>query len=357
MSLPGRLLLFLLFGVLLSAMPLAAEPYSVRKTVSGGVPVVELADPAHQTSVSVAPSLGNIAYEMMVRGKNAFWFPFESLGDFAEKPSMCGNPFLAPWANRLDQDSFFANGKKYKLNAELGNVSRDPNGLPIHGLLRFSPHWEVVELDADAGHARAVSVLEFSRYPDLMAQFPFAHTVEMSYILRDGVLEVKTAVHNTGSEPMPLVIGYHPYFQIHDAPREQWSVSLGAERVWKLNGVLTPTGETATATDVVPSRGPFALGNLSLDHVFGGLVRDSSGLASFSVQGKRQKIEVMHGPKFNTAVVYAPAKSRAAFICFEPMTGVTNGFNLAHRDAYENLQVVPAGESWEESFWIRPSGF
>jgi aldose 1-epimerase len=39
------------------------------------------------------------------------------------------------------------------------------------------------------------------------------------------------------------------------------------------------------------------------------------------------------------------------------MTAITNAFNLAHRGAYSELSFVAPGDSWEESFWIHPSGF
>jgi aldose 1-epimerase len=45
------------------------------------------------------------------------------------------------------------------------------------------------------------------------------------------------------------------------------------------------------------------------------------------------------------------------FICFEPMAGITNAVNLAHRGVYKELQSVPPGGTWQESFWVRPSGF
>jgi aldose 1-epimerase len=190
-----------------------------------------------------------------------------------------------------------------------------------------------------------------------MAQFPFAHLVEIEYVLRDGVLEVKTRLHNLGSQPMPVAIGYHPYFQLHDAPRDAWKVHLAASRVWTLDEKLTPTGESKPIETMFPG-GVFLLrlGDVVLDNVFGGLERDSQGRAHFSVEGNREKIEVVYGPKFNTAVVYAP-KGRGAFICFEPMTAITNAFNLAHQGMYKELSSLAPDQVWEESFWIRPSGF
>ena len=57
-----------------------------------------------------------------------------------------GIPFLAPWANRLDEQAFYANGKRYAFDMELGNVRGEH---PIHGFLAAAK-WEVVEAKADA---------------------------------------------------------------------------------------------------------------------------------------------------------------------------------------------------------------
>ena len=125
-------------AILVTAMS-NAQTYSARKTTVNSIEVVRLTDSVHQIEVSIAPSIGNLAYEMKVNGKNLFWLPCDTLAELAAKPRHAGNPFLAPWANRLDQDAFWANGKKYLLNAGLGNLGRDGNGKPIHGLVTFTP--------------------------------------------------------------------------------------------------------------------------------------------------------------------------------------------------------------------------
>ena len=61
-----------------------------------------------------------------------------------------------------------------------------------------------------------------------------------------------------------------------------------------------------------------------------------------------------YGPNYPVAVVYAPAGR--GFICFEPMSGVTNAINLGHEGKFP-LQTVAPGAKWRESYWIRPSGF
>ncbi len=341
---------------ILFLMPAAAQ-YSARRVTTDNIEIIQLEDRHAETTVSVAPAIGNIAFEMMVKGKNVFWFPFASVGEFKQKPALCGNPLLAPWANRLDENAFYANGKKYLLNLGLGNIRPDGFGHPIHGLLLFASDWRVTRLEWDASGARVTSRLDFSRRPEWMAQFPFAHAIEMTYLLRDGALEVATRVENASLESMPLSLGYHPYFQVHDAPRDDWTVGLGAAREWLLNKELLPTGETRAIAELAGEAQNVALRGRALDNVLGDLVRDNVGRASFSVKGKSQKIEVIYGAKYRVAVVYAPTGQNRSFICFEPMTGITNAFNLAHRGVYKALQTIPPGESWQESYWIRPSGF
>jgi aldose 1-epimerase len=339
--------------VLLFSIPMLihAANYSAEKITVDSIEVVRLTDAARNTEVSIIPSIGNIAYELKVKGNNVFWTPFANLSEFKAKPVLCGNPFLAPWANRLDQDAFYAGGRKFLLNPDLGNLRRDPNGKPIHGLLMYSPAWEVASLKADDDSAEVVSRLEFWRHPELMAQFPFAHVVEMTYRLQDGVLEVETLLENHSTEPMPVAIGYHPYFQVHDAPRDQWKVHLAARDHLILSSALIPTGERKPVSfpDPVPLEGA------QLDDVFTSLARDANGRAEFWVQGKKQRVSVIYGPKYTVAVVYAPPGRN--FICFEPMSAVTNAFNLAHTGVYKELQAVPAGGKWRESFWVKPSGF
>jgi len=65
----------------------------------------------------------------------------------------------------------------------------------------------------------------------------------MTYRLVDGVLEVDTSLLNQSTEPMPVGIGYHPYFQVHDAPRDEWTVRVAAREKLTLSPQLIPTGE------------------------------------------------------------------------------------------------------------------
>ncbi len=96
--------------------------------------------------VSILPSVGNMAFEMKVKGHNVLRFPSATLTEFKAQPGMSGMPFLGPWANRLDEQAFYANGRRYAFDMELGNVR---GAIPIHGFLTTTDQWQVVEVQAD----------------------------------------------------------------------------------------------------------------------------------------------------------------------------------------------------------------
>lgn len=318
--------------------------------------VVRLEDAKTQTVVWVMPSHGNSAFNMTVKGKKALQFPYASAEEYKRGRGMSGVPFMSPWANRLDEAAFFANGKKYPFNLELGNVRPGADNHPSHGFLLNATQWEVAEAKADGAAAWVTSRLDFYKYPQWMAQWPFAHTIEMTYRLADGVLEVRTTLHNLSVEPMPVSIGFHPYFQVNDAPRDEWTFGLGARTYWVCDRNM-PTGVTKPIEQFLPKPQGSALKDMKLDDLFTDLIRDASGRATMWVQGKSEKIEVLFGRKYQAAVVWFPAGRNQDFICFEPMTGITNALNLAQKGVYKDLQSVAPGGSWSESFWIKPSGF
>ncbi len=332
-------------------MSAQAENYTATTSAVDGIEVVRLADAAHRTEVTIVPSIGNTAVELKVNGKNLFWTPSNSISELKAKPVLCGNPVLWPWANRISGDAYYAGGKKYLLNADTGNLRRDPNGKPIHGLLYYSAAWRVVSLRGGEEAAEVTSRVEFWRHPELMAHFPFAHTIDMTYRLKEGVLEVETAIENLSAQVMPVALGYHPYFRLYDAPRDEWRAHVAAREQLVLSPELVPTGESRAVA--LPDPAP--LGGTKLDDVFTGLVRGADGRAEFWVAGKKERVSVIYGPKYMVAVVYAPPGRD--FICFEPMAAITNAFNLAHEGKYKNLQTIPAGGTWRESFWVKATGF
>ncbi|MGC8758359.1 MAG: aldose 1-epimerase [Bryobacteraceae bacterium] len=336
---------------LISMQPLFSQRYEARTESLEGTETIVLRDRAAGVEARIVPGLGNNVWQMTVHGQPVFWSPFRSPAEVRARPAHFGNPFLWPWANRIDGLAYWVNGRKYLLNPELGNVRPGPNNTPIHGLLVFSDLWKPAAHGADQKNAWVTSRLEFWRRPELMAQFPFAHTVEMTYRLAGGTLTVETEVKNQCDEPMPVSLGFHPYFQITDAPRDEWTVTLAARRRHLLDAKLIPTGRT----EPLPYPGKLSLKGAVLDDVLDELERDPDGMARFRVEGRRQRITVEYGEAYRVAVVYAPVGRE--FICFEPMTAITNAFNAAHAGWYRNLTFIAPRGHWRGVFRIVAEGY
>jgi aldose 1-epimerase len=372
-----------------TAIPAEAQQYAARRNGD----IVQLEDQKNQTVVSIITSVGMMAYEMKIKGQNVLRFPVASIDEFRAKPAgLHGIPLLAPWANRLDEQAFYANGKRYPFDMELGNVT---GAIPIHGFMTRTDQWQVLEAKADGNAAWVTSRLDTYKQPMWMKQWPFAHTIDVTYRLQDGTLEVLTKVTNLAIEPMPVSLGWHPYYQLTDSPREEWTVSIPARQWWRLDYRKVPTGATEPVEKIFPG-GKGALKDYNLDDVFSDLSRDAQGRATVVLKGRTQQLEISQGPNYKSLVIYSPnplntgrgsqiappnpnappaaqgvarggrGGGNAApanplntpnFICFEPMAGITNALNLGHKGVYKELQYIKPGGTWQESFWIKPSGF
>lgn len=342
--------------------PVASQQYAAVRDGS----LVTLTDRVSQTEVTIAPAVGNIATAFRVKGHNVLRFPHASMAEFEARPAATGIPFMAPWANRLDEPAFYANGRRHAFDMTLGNIRGD---VPIHGFVTTTNLWQVTALAATAREASVTSRLDFYRQPSWMKQWPYAHAIDITYRLAAGVLEVETAIVNRGDEPMPVAIGFHPYFQLTDSPRDAWRITVAAATRWVLDSRKLPTGETEPTTRLLP--GPdVSLDGYNLDEVFSDLVRDADGRATMTVRGRSQRLDVVLGPRFRSVVVWAPnpsGKGRGGqgdappaernFICIEPMAAISNALNMAHRGQYAELQSVGPGQTWRESFWVKPGGF
>src|SRR5262249_1313241 len=162
-----------------------------------------------------------------------------SIADFKAKPSMSGIPFLGPWANRLDEQAFYANGKRYAFDMELGNVR---GAIPIHGFLTTNSHWRLTDVKPDADAAWTTSRLQFCRARAGISRGPFAPPMEVPSRLRGGVLEGRTQISTLSAEPMPVAVGFHPYYQLTDSRRDEWTISVAARTHWLLASNKVPTG-------------------------------------------------------------------------------------------------------------------
>lgn len=255
------------------------------------------------------------------------------LAAYVRDAKTMGIPFLHPWANRLAGDEYRVGDVDVRVPA---GVRRDPNGLPIHGLLAGSPLWEV----ESAEPARLVATLDFGARPELLAAFPFPHRLRIELALGEHALRVVTTLTATGERPVPLAFGFHPYLRLPGVPRADWQVELPGLRRLELDARGIPTG---ASTPAPASRA--SLGTRALDDAYAGVEPG----ATFAVAGGERRLAVRFEAGYPAAQVFAPLSEDV--ICFEPMAAPTNALVSG-----ESLRLVAPGERASTAFSIVVGG-
>ncbi len=233
-----------------------------------------------------------------------------------------GIPILYPWANRLGENTYTAQGVTVTLTSGENGVRADPNGLPIHGVLAGYPGWRVMAESAN----ELTAEVDFSADPRLLASFPYPHLLTVAVRLAERTLTVRTTVTATGDKAVPLCFGFHPYLHLPDVARSEWIIETPPLRHLSLDEQGLPTGESAPQ----PAREEPLRDNIfddAYDQVGDGAVLAVSG------GGRRLEVHFEHG--YPATQIFAPAAEDV--VCFEPMTAPTDalrrgGYRCARPD-------------------------
>lgn len=237
-----------------------------------------------------------------------------------------GGCLLAPYANRIrgrpvdgvreieaDIDS-----RPVRLPRNWGGKAPGAEQYAMHGLI----------LDANVPFEQPAPGRLTGRLDagDFGGRWPGRLALEFDWRLEAGVLSVEVRGRNTGHEPAPLGLGWHPYFALASGDRRQARLRLAAAARAEVNdydevlptGRLLPTAGSAYDFTHAP-----ALGDLFLDDCFTRLVRPEGEVVVELLDpaagvGLRLASE---SPQVKAVQVYAPPDK--AFVVIEPQ------FNLA----------------------------
>lgn len=253
----------------------------------------------------------------------------------AAKGSTAGIPLLHPWANRLAGLRYRAAGREVELDPSSPLLHFDSHGLPIHGVPWSRLVWDVTA----ASDARLTARLDWNE-ADLLAVFPFPHSLEMQVSLDAGGLTIETTLTAGSDGPVPAAFGFHPYVGIPGAPRSQWRLKLPAMRRLELDPRGIPTGER---TKVPPFDAP--LGERDFDDGFA--LESETAVFALSGGGMRISVEILAG--HTHAQVYAP--SGQDLVALEPMTAPTDALSSGL-----GLRLVSPGETLRTAFGIGVGG-
>ena len=199
---------------------------------------VTLRDPSSSMTATFVPTAGMIGTSL-ADGDEEFLGQRRGLDAYVTAGKTMGIPILYPWANRLSANEYESNGTAVTLTPGEGGVRADEHGLPIHGVLAAYSGWEVTAQSENS----LTATLDFGTKPELLASFPFPHVLTQAVTLADRRLTIETTVTPTASAPVPLCFGYHPYFTIPGAPRDQWRLTTPTMRHLFVDSRGIPTGE------------------------------------------------------------------------------------------------------------------
>ena len=222
-----------------------------------------------------------------------------------------GMPLLAPWANRLGGRRYVVAGKEVDLSGL--DLHLDGNGLPIHGTFVGRPGWQVDAVRTAPRRSSLTATFDAGADPEVMTSFPFPHLVEVTVTVTPGTLSVRTALEPTGSVPVPVSFGWHPYFRLPGECRGSLRLDLPARHRLLLDERQLPTGqEVSEPAEVVALAG-------------GRHVDDGYRLGRrrrIALLGRERSVTVSFGPGYPFAQVYAPQGRDV--VALEPMTATAD---------------------------------
>lgn len=175
--------------------------------------------------VDLAPEVGGAiaAFYSQTPGKAVFhWLRAASSDALANRqPTGMASYPLIPFCNRIRHGRFSFGGREVQLPL---NVA-EPHVL--HGFAWQRP-WQCVE------QSETHAVLQLVHAADA---WPWPFIARQHYALRDTTLDIEISVTNTGTAPMPIGIGHHPY--VPHRPGTRLQTELAA--MWEGDAEVMPT--------------------------------------------------------------------------------------------------------------------
>lgn len=309
--------------------------HTVTRGLVDGHEVITLTSPGDDgLAATFAPGAGMVGCSLIHRGDELLETR-GGLANYVDKRSTMGIPFLHPWANRLGALEYDAAGKHVELTGKAPPLRLDPSGLPIHGSLAASPYWRLDNAAAGTDAASLHAHLDYAAHEELMAVFPYAHTIDQHVSVAGNVLTIETALRATGEDAVPISFGFHPYFKLPGVDPPEWLLEMPVRRHVLVDAQLIPTGETEPV-----QLKPAPLGDRIFDDGYDELDRPTK----FAISGGGRRIEVQFLENYPVAIVWRP--ENGGFICFEPMTARTSALSR------EEIQTVAPGGTFTARFSV-----
>ncbi len=255
---------------------------------------------------------------------------------FAEDamPPVGRGQLLMPWPNRIRDGRYSFDGRDLQLG-----LTEPSRSNASHGLVRWAA-WSVEE------HSAASVSLTYR----LMAQSGYPWTLDLHVLYdvsADGLTVTQTAT-NLAPSPAPFASGAHPYVRAGGGPVDDCELTVPASRRLLTDDRMVPVDEEEVDGTPYDFRVSRPIRDTVLDHAFGDLDRDPSGVATVTLRDPRsgEGVALWMDDRHRWIQVFSaeldPTPRRA--LAVEPMTSPPNAF-ASGRDL---VILSPAGTDGDE---------
>jgi len=271
--------------------------------------------------------------------------------DFAgDKSFSFGGAILAPYANRIrgtpvegvrEIETQVA-GHVVRLPRNWGGKAPRAEQYAMHGLiLHAQVPWRQEAPDRVSGRLAA---------GDFGGRWPGRAVLAFEWRLDHGSLRLRVTAENPGAGPLPMGLGWHPYFALPSGNRTQARLRLAAASRTLVNNYdeVLPTG-TVEAVAGGPydfsAPGGRALGEAYLDDCFTDLVRERGAAVAeiFDPAADLGLRIASTAPQVRAMQVYAPPDK--AFVVVEPQFNLADPYGPEWRGRDTGMATIPPGGS------------
>lgn len=253
--------------------------------------------------------------------------------DFAGNRSFSvGGAVLAPFANRITgRDVPGVREIEAKIGPRRVRLPRNWGGKAA-GAAQYAMHGLILQAPVTARQTASDQVTGRLDAGDFGGRWPARSLLEFEWRLAGGALQLRVEVRNAGAEPLPLGLGWHPYFAMPSGRRAQARLRLPASLRAEVDDYdqVLPTGRllpTAGSPYDFSARAGRALGDLYLDDCFTGLAREDGRVVVELIDtGAQLGLRIASPtPAVKAVQVYAPPDQ--AFAAIEPQFNLADPFS------------------------------
>jgi aldose 1-epimerase len=275
--------------------------------------------------------------------------------EFGNEVFKIGGAILLPFANRirgkLSSDgktiSATVDGKTVILPANWSGSNPGAEKHSIHGLMR---HSKFANVNFQNGEPASVvnAILHAGNFD---GHWQSRTDVTVDAILTHDAFELTVRAKNVGHEPLPMGIGWHPYFVLPGGDRSQVRLHIPSDTRAVMNNYddSFTTGQRVSVKGTpydFSAPGGRTLGNQYLDDNFSNLQRRPDGSTVSEIVDPAAKYGLRLttlSPEIQSIQVYAPPQK--GFVAIEPQFNLPDPYNKDWGDTDTGMVVLKPGQS------------